>query len=178
MALTVGVPKETKTAEHRVALTPDGVRELERHGVEVFVEAGAGVDSAVPDADFERAGATIVSTAQDAFSLIVPCGLKASIPTSLAGESGRHLRVTDVVDRFAIAFCNAIGPGTVDTPSLGERINAFADPDEARRMFIARQPMGRLAKAEEIAPLVVFLASDEAAFVTGNMYSCDGGMTI
>lgn len=74
--------------------------------------------------------------------------------------------------------CNAIGPGTVDTPSLGERISAFEDPAEARRMFIARQPMGRLAKAEEIAPLVVFLASDEAAFVTGNMYSCDGGMTI
>ena len=68
MALTVGVPKETKTAEHRVALTPDGVRELERHGVEVFVEAGAGVDSAVPDADFERAGATIVPTAVDAWS--------------------------------------------------------------------------------------------------------------
>jgi alanine dehydrogenase len=68
MALTVGVPKETKTAEHRVALTPDGVRELERHGVEVFVEAGAGVDSAVPDADFERAGATIVPTAQEAWS--------------------------------------------------------------------------------------------------------------
>jgi len=74
--------------------------------------------------------------------------------------------------------CNAIGPGTVDTPSLAERINAFPDPIEARRMFIARQPMGRLAKAEEISPLVVFLASDESAFVTGNMYSCDGGMTI
>src|SRR4029077_6871560 len=66
--------------------------------------------------------------------------------------------------------CNAIGPGTVDTPSLTERINAFPDPVEARRMSFARQPMGRLAKAEEIAPLVVFLASDEAAFVTGNMY--------
>ena len=74
--------------------------------------------------------------------------------------------------------CNAIGPGTVDTPSLAERISAFPDPVEARKMFIARQPMGRLARAEEIAPLVVFLASDEAAFVTGNMYSCDGGMTI
>ena len=74
--------------------------------------------------------------------------------------------------------CNAIGPGTVDTPSLAERINAFADPVEARKMFIARQPMGRLASAEEIAPLVVFLASDESAFITGNMYSCDGGMTI
>jgi 2-keto-3-deoxy-L-fuconate dehydrogenase len=74
--------------------------------------------------------------------------------------------------------CNAIAPGTVDTPSLAERINAFADPVQARAMFIARQPMGRLAKPEEIAPLVVFLASDEAAFITGNVYSCDGGMTI
>jgi 2-keto-3-deoxy-L-fuconate dehydrogenase len=74
--------------------------------------------------------------------------------------------------------CNAIAPGTVDTPSLAGRINAFADPVEARKAFIARQPMGRLATAEEIAPLVVFLASDEAAFITGNTYSCDGGMTI
>jgi 2-keto-3-deoxy-L-fuconate dehydrogenase len=74
--------------------------------------------------------------------------------------------------------CNGIAPGTVDTPSLAQRINAFPDPVEARKMFIARQPMGRLAKAEEIAPIVVFLASDEAAFVTGNIYSCDGGMTI
>jgi len=74
--------------------------------------------------------------------------------------------------------CNAIAPGTVDTPSLAGRINAFDDPAEARKAFIARQPMGRLAKAEEIAPLVVFLASDEAAFITGNTYSCDGGMTI
>lgn len=74
--------------------------------------------------------------------------------------------------------CNCIAPGTVDTPSLGDRINAFDDPAEARRMFIARQPMGRLAKAEEIAPVVVFLASDESAFATGNCYSVDGGMTI
>ena len=74
--------------------------------------------------------------------------------------------------------CNAIAPGTVDTPSLADRINAFPDPVEARKMFIARQPMGRLAKAEEIAPIVIFLASDESAFATGQVFSVDGGMTI
>ena len=74
--------------------------------------------------------------------------------------------------------CNSVCPGTVDTPSLGERINAFADPVEARKAFIARQPMGRLAKAEEIAPAVVFLASDESVFVTGQNYLVDGGITI
>ena len=74
--------------------------------------------------------------------------------------------------------CNAVCPGTVDTPSMQDRINAFPDPVEARKMFIARQPMGRLAKAEEIAPIVVFLASDESAFATGNAYAVDGGMTI
>ena len=74
--------------------------------------------------------------------------------------------------------CNAICPGTVDTPSLQGRINVFEDPVAARKNFVARQPMGRLAQAHEIAPLVVFLASDESAFVTGQAYSIDGGMTI
>jgi 2-keto-3-deoxy-L-fuconate dehydrogenase len=74
--------------------------------------------------------------------------------------------------------CNAVCPGTVDTPSLQDRINAYDDPVEARKQFIARQPMGRLAKAEEIAPVAVFLASDGSAFSTGNIYSVDGGMTI
>ena len=74
--------------------------------------------------------------------------------------------------------CNAIAPGTVDTPSLGDRINAYADPAEARKAFVARQPMGRLAQAHEIAPIIVFLASDESAFATGQLFSIDGGMTI
>ncbi len=74
--------------------------------------------------------------------------------------------------------CNAVCPGTVDTPSLHDRMAALGDIDEARKMFVSRQPMGRLAKAAEIAPLVVFLASDESAFATGNAYMIDGGITI
>ena len=74
--------------------------------------------------------------------------------------------------------CNAICPGTVDTPSLQDRINSQADPVQARKDFVARQPMGRLAQAHEIAPIVVFLASDESQFTTGQAYSVDGGMTI
>ncbi len=74
--------------------------------------------------------------------------------------------------------CNAICPGTVDTPSLADRINAYDDPVAARKAFVARQPMGRIAQAEEIAPILVFLASDESRFVTGQAYSIDGGMTI
>ncbi len=74
--------------------------------------------------------------------------------------------------------CNAICPGTVDTPSLADRINAQDDPVAARKAFVARQPMGRIAQAEEIAPILVFLASDESRFVSGQAYSIDGGMTI
>jgi 2-keto-3-deoxy-L-fuconate dehydrogenase len=74
--------------------------------------------------------------------------------------------------------CNAVCPGTVDTPSLADRINAFEDPVAARQAFIARQPMGRLAQAQEIAPVVVFLASDESKFATGQVFTIDGGITI
>ena len=74
--------------------------------------------------------------------------------------------------------CNAIAPGTVDTPSLGDRINSYTDPVQARKDFVARQPMGRLAQADEIAPIIVYLASDESVFATGQVFSVDGGMTI
>jgi 2-keto-3-deoxy-L-fuconate dehydrogenase len=74
--------------------------------------------------------------------------------------------------------CNAVCPGTVDTPSLQERINAYPDPERARKDFIARQPMGRLGTVDDITGLIVFLASDESLFATGNAYSIDGGMTI
>ncbi|MGE4240484.1 SDR family oxidoreductase [Ramlibacter sp.] len=74
--------------------------------------------------------------------------------------------------------CNCIAPGTVDTPSLAGRINSYADPVQARKDFVARQPMGRLAQPEEIAPIIVYLGSDESVFATGQVFAVDGGMMI
>lgn len=68
--------------------------------------------------------------------------------------------------------------GTVDTPSLQDRINSCPDPVQAHKDFVARQPMGRIAKADEIAPIIVYLASDESAFSSGQIFPVDGGMTI
>jgi NAD(P)-dependent dehydrogenase (short-subunit alcohol dehydrogenase family) len=73
---------------------------------------------------------------------------------------------------------NCVCPGTVDTPSLADRIKAFADPVQARRDFVARQPMGRLATAEEIAETFVYLVSDESSFMTGQAVYVDGGMSL
>ncbi|HEY5000063.1 MAG TPA: SDR family oxidoreductase [Usitatibacter sp.] len=73
---------------------------------------------------------------------------------------------------------NCVCPGTVDTPSLGERINAFSDPAKARQDFVARQPLGRLATAEEIAESFVYLVSDESSFMTGQAVYVDGGMSL
>ncbi|MEO7548395.1 MAG: SDR family oxidoreductase [Ramlibacter sp.] len=114
----------------------------------------------------------------------------ASVCSSLKGLPSRFIygtskaAVVGLTKSVAADFvgqgirCNAIAPGTVDTPSLADRINSYEDPVEARKSFIARQPMGRLAQAHEMAPLVVFLASDESVFVTGQLYANDGGMTI
>lgn len=71
--------------------------------------------------------------------------------------------------------CNAVCPGTVDSPSLHDRLHATGDYDAAMKAFVARQPMGRIAQAEEIAALVVYLASDESAFTTGQGHVIDGG---
>lgn len=74
--------------------------------------------------------------------------------------------------------CNAICPGTVQSPSLDERLEATGDADAARAAFIARQPMGRIGTAEEIAALALYLASDESAFTTGVDHIIDGGWTL
>ncbi len=114
----------------------------------------------------------------------------ASVASSLKGLPNRFVygaskaAVVGLTKAVAADFvakgirCNAIAPGTVDTPSLGDRINSYADPVQARKDFVARQPMGRLAQAQEIAPIIVYLASDESVFATGQVFSVDGGMTI
>ena len=75
--------------------------------------------------------------------------------------------------------CNAICPGTVETPSLNERMVAQGgDLEQVRSAFVARQPMGRIGTPEEIANLAVYLSSDESTYTTGAVFAIDGGMTI
>ena len=113
----------------------------------------------------------------------------ASIASSIIGVPNRFIygvtkaALLGLTKSVAVEYvkqgirCNAICPGTVETPSLGERIKALGNEEEARKAFIARQPMGRLGTAGEIAALALYLASDESAFVTGQEFVIDGGWT-
>ena len=113
----------------------------------------------------------------------------ASVSGSVKGVPNRFVygaskaAVIGLTKSVAIDFvtrnirCNAICPGTVETPSLGERIAAQGDVEKARAAFIARQPMGRLGKAEEIAALALYLASDESSYTTGAIHIIDGALT-
>jgi 2-keto-3-deoxy-L-fuconate dehydrogenase len=113
----------------------------------------------------------------------------ASIASSIIGVPNRFIygvtkaALLGLTKSVAVEYvkqgirCNAICPGTVDTPSLGDRMAASGNVEEARKAFTARQPMGRLGKAEEIAALALYLASDESAFVTGQEFIIDGGWT-
>jgi 2-keto-3-deoxy-L-fuconate dehydrogenase len=124
----------------------------------------------------ERGGGSIVNIASVAGSV-------KGIPNRFVYGASKAA-VIGLTKAVAIDFikqgirCNAVCPGTVDTPSLADRINAFADPVKARADFIARQPMGRLGTAEEIAEVCVYLASDESRFMTGQTVIIDGGITI
>ncbi|MFN9848146.1 MAG: SDR family oxidoreductase [Alphaproteobacteria bacterium] len=109
-----------------------------------------------------------------------------SVASSLKGVTSRYVysatkaAVIGMTKAVAMDFvgqgirCNVICPGTVDTPSLGGRIASAADPEAARRDFVARQPMGRFGTAQEIANLALYLASDEATFTSGAVHVIDG----
>jgi 2-keto-3-deoxy-L-fuconate dehydrogenase len=161
-----------------------------------FVHHGTILDCDEKDWDF--------SFGLNARSMFVMC--KAFLPGMLDNGGGSIVNiasvagsVTGVPNRFAYGAskaavigltrsvakdfvaqgvrCNSICPGTVQSPSLDDRINALDDPVQARKDFIARQPMGRLGETAEIADLALFLASDESKFITGTEMIIDGGMT-
>ena len=74
--------------------------------------------------------------------------------------------------------CNAICPGTVDTPSLHSRLKDTGDYEKAKKDFIARQPLGRVGRSDEIASLALYLSSDESLFTTGQTHIIDGGWSV
>jgi NAD(P)-dependent dehydrogenase (short-subunit alcohol dehydrogenase family) len=120
-------------------------------------------------------------------------GVILNMASVLGGEKAAPNRVAYAASKAAVAGftralaidhvkqgirVNCVCPGTVDTPSLDTRINAFADPVQARKDFVARQAMGRLATAEEIAETFVYLVCDESSFMTGQAVFVDGGMSL
>ena len=114
----------------------------------------------------------------------------ASVAGSVTGVPGRFVygaskaAVVGMTKSVAIDYitkgirCNCICPGTVDSPSLHDRLRATGDYNAAMKAFVARQPMGRLGTAEEIAALTVYLASDESAYTTGQAHIIDGGLAL
>ena len=128
--------------------------------VPIFLEQGSGVI-------LNTSSATALRSVTDRVAYSTSKGAVLALTRSMALDYAKNsIRV------------NCLCPGTIDTPSLGRRLSAFADPAEARRQFIARQPMGRLGTADEVAQAALYLVSDEAAFVTGTALSIDGGSAI
>ena len=111
----------------------------------------------------------------------------ASVASSIKGAKDRYVygatkaALVGMTRAIAIDFvdkgirCNAICPGTIQSPSLDQRIAAQGDPEQARAAFIARQPMGRIGTPEEVAELAVYLAGDESGYTTGTIHVIDGG---
>ncbi|WP_116091690.1 SDR family oxidoreductase [Sphingomonas crusticola] len=162
-----------------------------------WVAAGTILDS--DPADLERSFVINVMSMTNTIRAVLPAMLErkdgsivniASVVSSVMAAPNRFaystskaavVGLTMSVARDFIAEgvrCNAISPGTVDSPSLADRLRATGDEAAARAAFVARQPMGRIGKPQEIAEVAVMLASDEARFMTGTNIVIDGGMSL
>jgi len=132
--------------------------------------------TAVLPAMIANGGGSIVNMASVA-GPVIGVANRYAYCVSKAAVAGitRSVAVDYVADRIR---CNAICPGTVQSPSLDERLAATGDEAAARAAFVARQPLGRLGKAEEVAALALYLASDESAYTTGQLHVIDGGWSM
>src|SRR5215510_14789227 len=173
--------------------------------IEAAAKGLGSIDVLFNAAGFVHHGSVLEATDQEwdfAFDLNVKSmhrTIKAFLPGMLAKGGGSIINIAStygaskaavvgLTKAVAIDFigksirCNCICPGTIQTPSLDDRIRALGrqlgGEDKAREMFIARQPMGRLGTAEEIAHVAVYLASDESAYMTGSSIIPDGGFTL
>jgi len=123
----------------------------------------------------EQGGGVILNTASaTALRAVVDRACYTATKAAVVGLT-KSLALDCVRDNIRV---NCLCPGTVDTPSLAQRLAAFPDPAEARKSFIGRQPMGRFGTAEEIAQAALYLVSPESAFVTGVAFAIDGGLSI
>jgi NAD(P)-dependent dehydrogenase (short-subunit alcohol dehydrogenase family) len=123
----------------------------------------------------EQGGGVILNTASaTALRAVVDRACYTATKAAVIGLT-KSMALDYVGDKIRV---NCLCPGTVDTPSLARRLAAFPDPEEARKNFIARQPMGRFGTAEEIAQAALYLVSPAAEFVTGVAFPIDGGLSI
>ncbi len=146
--------------ENTMAVNVRGVFLMSKFALQQMLRQGGG-------AIVHNASVAAVKGLKDRTSYTASKGAVAALTRAMAVDYvGRNIRV------------NCVNPGTTLTPSLQDRINAFDDPVEAEKMFVSRQPMGRLGRPEEIAAGILFLASDEASFITGQILNIDGGLTV
>ena len=159
-----------------------------------FVHAGTIADAT--DAEFDFAVALNIRSQFHAMQAAIPGMVErgggsivniASVASSIIAAPNRFVygmskaAVIGMTKSVALDYvkqgvrCNCICPGTVESPSLQERLRATGDYEAARAAFVARQPMGRIGRPEEIAALAVYLASDESGFTTGQAHVIDGG---
>ena len=162
-----------------------------------FVHSGKILDA--EDAQFDFAVSLNIKSMFHSIQVAIPLMIKkgggsiiniSSVVSSIIGAPNRFIygttkaAVIGLTKSVAVDYvkqgirCNAICPGTVDTPSLHSRLKDTGDYEKAKQDFIARQPLGRIGKAEEIASLALYLASDESSFVTGQTHVIDGDWSV